>query len=134
MSALARDIDRPVPQPTSRGRDATPLILAPRFVHDDLPAPLNVGFELSPPSVQPRQVEPPVDEDLHPARAASLPRPPRCVEPYVDAGHEVLSKCDIVVLQKDNTIPDIGACCEACERMDQAFTFLIIRVRFSRDD
>ncbi len=45
MSALARDIDRTGPRIPVRERSAMPLILAPRFVHDDLPAPLNVGFE-----------------------------------------------------------------------------------------
>ena len=45
MSALARDIDLPTPQTPSREREALPLILAPRFVHTDVPEPLNVGFE-----------------------------------------------------------------------------------------
>jgi membrane peptidoglycan carboxypeptidase len=45
MSALARDIDRVAPQLPARGRDATPLILAPRLLRDDAPAPLNIGLE-----------------------------------------------------------------------------------------
>lgn len=50
MSALARDIDRTAPVLPSRrdgdaARDPLPLILAPRFVHADVPAPTNVGFE-----------------------------------------------------------------------------------------
>ncbi len=50
MSALARDIDRATPAlPLRRdddaARDPLPLILAPRFVHADVPMPINVGFE-----------------------------------------------------------------------------------------
>ena len=50
MSALARDIDRTAPAlPSSRddetARDPLPLIIAPRFVHADVPVPTNVGFE-----------------------------------------------------------------------------------------
>ena len=45
MSAVARDIDRLAPRTPSRERDAAPLILAPRFIHADVPAPLNAGFE-----------------------------------------------------------------------------------------
>jgi len=50
MSALARDIDRTAPTlPSSRddetARDPLPLIIAPRFVHADVPVPTNAGFE-----------------------------------------------------------------------------------------
>ena len=51
MSALARDIDRPAPALPSRRDDEAardllpPLIIAPRFVHADVPVPTNVGFE-----------------------------------------------------------------------------------------
>src|SRR5260221_6876979 len=58
---------------------------------------------LGPPTVELRQIQSAVDQYLHTARAARLPRPPRRVDPHVHARHQLPRHIHVVVAEKDDT-------------------------------
>ena len=59
-----------------------------------------VGFR--PPAVQFGEVEPSVDEDLHPARPAGFPGSAGRIDPEIDASDEPLCHRHVVIVDEDN--------------------------------
>ncbi len=68
------------------------------------PSPIGEAVEpvvrLGPPAVEHRQVQAAVQHDLLAAGAARFERPPRVVQPDVDALHQVAADVDVVVLDE----------------------------------
>ena len=64
--------------------------------------PVLAVVALRPPPVEHREIQPAVEHDLLAAGAAGFERPPRVVQPHVDALHEVTADVDVVVLDEQD--------------------------------
>ena len=62
---------------------------------------------LGPPAVEHREIQPAVQHDLLAAGARRFERPPRIVQPDVDALHEVAADVDVVVLDEDELVAEL---------------------------
>ena len=89
---------------------------------------------LRPPAVQLGKIEASVDQDLHSAGSAGLPRPTRCVEPEIHALHQLFGQNHVVVYQEDHPVGCSRIANEPGPSLYQGFSFRIKRVGFSRDD
>ena len=89
---------------------------------------------LGPPAVEDRAVEHAVQRRLHPRGARRLERPPRRVEPDVDALHEPSRERHLVVLEEDDAPGRRGLPREVHDELDQILPVLVRRVRLPRDE
>lgn len=91
-----------------------------------------VGF--SPPAVEFGEVEPSIDKHLHAARAASLPRTARRVDPNIDTLYEFFCHEHVIIAKKD----DVGANFGAADKMDPLLNerpaWMVCRMGFARKD
>ena len=97
--------------------------------------PSDLGGEcLGPPAVQLGEIDASIDEHLHPARPAGLPRPARRVDPDVHSLHQALGQQHVVIAEEYGVCADIGSTDELHPFPDQRLTGLIRRVGFARHD
>src|SRR6266576_6671903 len=89
------------------------------------------GVRLGPPAVEDRAIDHAVERRLHPRRARRLERPPRRVEPDVDALHEPPREGHLVVLEEDDTTRRRGLSREVHDELDQVLPVLVRRVRLA---
>ena len=91
---------------------------------------------LSPPAVENGKIEAAVQDNFLTAGAGGLERPPRIVQPHVNALHEVAPHVDVVVLDEDKFIRELF-CRASVPRFAAGTSPLagsIVRMRLSREN
>ena len=86
---------------------------------------------LGPPAVENRKIEPAVEHDFLSARAARFQRPPRIVEPYVDALHKMAADVDVVVFDENKFVAELRVAHHLRDLLQHALARLIERMRFA---
>ena len=109
------------------------VLLGTLFAAIDRPAELR-HIRLLPPAVALGEVEAAIDENLHAAGAAGLPRPPRRVDPDIHTLHQLLGKRDVVIFEKDDMAAEFGALREFDPFADEFLALLVRRMRLAGKD
>ena len=91
-----------------------------------------VGFR--PPPVEHRQIQSAVQHDLLSAGAARLERPPRVVEPHVDALDEIAADVDVVVLDEEQLAGEARIAHEPRDLLQHLLARAVVRMRLARED
>ena len=89
---------------------------------------------LGPPAVEDREVQGPVEHGLLAAGAGGLQRPPRIVQPDVDALDQVPADVDVVVLDEDHALGEAGVEAEVGDPLDQLLARLVGGVGLAGED
>ena len=89
---------------------------------------------LGPPAVEHRQVQAAVQHDLLSARAARFERPPRVVQPDVDALHEVPADVDVVVLDEHHLAGEARVARQPRDLLQHLLARAVVRMRLAGED
>src|SRR5664279_2912370 len=91
-----------------------------------------IGF--SPPAIQLRQIDAPVDEHFHPASTAGFPWPSRCIEPDIYPLHQLSRQKHVVITQKDHMVARLSPPDEMRPFLNQGLPGLIRRMGLAGND
>src|SRR5436190_19277414 len=85
-------------------------------------------IRLRPPAVEHGKIESAIQDHFLSARARSLKRPPRIVEPDVHALHEVAADIDVVVLNENNFIREPRIAHQLRDLLKDSLSRLVLRM------
>ena len=71
---------------------------------------IHAVVSLGPPAIENRKVQSAIQDHLLTARARCLQRPPRIVQPDINALHQMAADVDVVVFDKDELICELRGC------------------------
>ena len=86
---------------------------------------------LGPPAVEYGQIEAAVEHDLLAAGAGGLERTARIVEPHIDALDQVAADVDVVVLDEDELVAELGVAHHARDLLQDSLSRLVVRMRLA---
>ena len=91
-----------------------------------------IGFR--PPAIQFRKIDASIDQHFHAAGSASLPWPPRRVDPNIHSLHQTLGQEHVVIAKENNMGAHLRPLDEIDPFMDQGLSRLVFRMRLASDD
>ena len=89
---------------------------------------------LGPPAVEDREVEAAVEHGFHAAGAGGFLRPARCVEPDVDALHQVAGDVDVVIFDEHDAAGEAAVVAEVFDLLDEVLAGLVGRMGLAGED
>src|SRR5579872_595309 len=92
---------------------------------------IHAVVSLGPPTIENGTIQSAVQHDFLTARARSFEGAARIVEPYVHALHEMPADIDVVVLDKDKFLAELGIAHQLRNLLQHALARLIERMRLT---
>src|SRR5262249_15302202 len=88
---------------------------------------------LRPPAIEHGKIEPTIQDHFLSARARSLKRPSRIVQPDVHALHEVASDVDVIVLDENHFVREARIPHQLRDLLEDSLARFVLRVRLSSE-
>ena len=97
--------------------------------------PTDLGrIGLRPPAIKLREIQPAIDQDLHPAGSTCFPGTAWGVYPEVGAFDQLLRHQHVVVAEKDNMFMDFRTLDEVIPFFDECLSGQVLRMRLAGED